>query len=388
MDDKKDQMDEKEKDLGEDELVEKKYDDLLEMSKMQDFTLVENLKFLSVQGVNLQGRPTVMVTGAHITVKKPVTLGQILLYTILMLDPISESGYDLVYIQSGSTSANRPAFSWLKKVYKMLPRKYHKNLKALYIIHPSFWAKTSSKVYFQGVVSPKFWGKVSYLESYIDLFKHISRDQIRLPDIMYRYSPIFGTPLKEVLARPDHSFNGLSVPIVVEQTTQYLIENKGVKLPGIFRFNGDKSDIQKLKKEFDRGESVNWENVKDPHIVAGLLKLYLLELPDPIFPYEIYDALIKSYQSQDRLSEIQSVVKQLPSANKTLLSYLLGLIAAVEVCSSVNNMTASNLSIVFAPELVRTPKERSFEIDQHGPIINSIMKIIIEDQEKFLPLLK
>jgi len=327
-----------------------------------------------------------MIVGANITVSKGVTLGQMLLYTLQLLDPITDKDYTLVYVQSGSTSANRPAFSWLKKVYKMLPKRYHKNLKSLHIIHPSFWVKTSSKVYFQGIVSPKFWAKVSYFENYIEIYKEIARDQIRLPEIVYRCSPIFGAPLGEVLARPDHQ--KMSVPIVVEQCTQYLIEHKATKIPGIFRFNGDKSDMQKLKKEFDRGEPVNWESVKDPHIVAGVLKLYLAELPEPVFSYETYDALVKCHQSQDRVADLQEVVKMQSSASKALLSYLLGVISAVEVSATSNNMNAANLSIVFAPELIRAPKDRLHEADQHAPVINSLVKTIIESQDKFIPLLK
>ena len=64
--------------------------------------------------------------------------------------------------------------------------RYKKNLKALYVVHPSFWVKTSSKVYFQGVISPKFWFKIGYVESYYDIYKYIQRDQIKFPEIVYR----------------------------------------------------------------------------------------------------------------------------------------------------------------------------------------------------------
>jgi len=313
-------------------------------------------------------------------------LGEMLLYALKMLNTVVDSDYVLVYAQSGSASANRPSYGWLKKVYKELPKKYRKNLKALYIVHPTFWLKTSSKVYFQGVVSPKFWSKVSYIEAVYEIYKFMDRNQIKFPDIVYKCSLIFGTPLEEVLSRPDH--DKLAVPIVVEQCVHYLIERKANKIPGIFRFNGNQSEVQKLKKDYNRGENVNLENVQDPHTVASLLKLYLTELPDSLFPKYIYDSLIQAHKSNDRLGELQNVIKSLPKQNKALLSYLLGAIAAVELNSSVNNMTAANLSIVFAPALIQPPKEKLVEASNQGPIINSVMKIIIENHEKLIPLLK
>ena len=53
--------------------------------------------------------------------------------------------------------------------------RYKKNLKALYIINPTFWVKTSSRVYFQPLVNSKFWNKVIYIEvSPEELVKRLS----------------------------------------------------------------------------------------------------------------------------------------------------------------------------------------------------------------------
>jgi len=44
-------------------------------------------------------------------------------------------------------------------------------------------------------------------------------------------------------------------------------------------------------------------------------------------------------------------------------------------------MTSSNLSIVFAPNLVRAPQESLQQAVLHSPIINSIMRTIIESND-------
>ena len=37
--------------------------------------------------------------------------------------------------------------------------------------------------------------------------------------------------------------------------------------------------------------------VNDPHTVAGLLKLYLRSLPDPLFSFSAYDSFISAHRS-------------------------------------------------------------------------------------------
>jgi hypothetical protein len=52
----------------------------------------------------------------------------LLLYAIHLLDPIVSEEYVLIYCNTDATSDNRPAFSWLQKVYGIFNRKYEFNL--------------------------------------------------------------------------------------------------------------------------------------------------------------------------------------------------------------------------------------------------------------------
>lgn len=67
--------------------------------------------------------------------------------------------------------------AWLKGVYDMLPRKYKKNLKKLYILHPTFWVK-SFFFFVRPFISSKFWRKVEYVKSANEVRRHQS-----LPDL-------------------------------------------------------------------------------------------------------------------------------------------------------------------------------------------------------------
>jgi len=134
---------------------------------------------------------------------------------------------------------------------------------------------------------------------------------------------------------------------------------------------------------------VNLSIIDDPHVVAGLLKLYLRELPSPLFPFELYDKLVEAHQNKENtIPMLQTIFKDdLPPANKATLKKLLELLTFIEKNSEENKMTSSNLSIVFAPNLIRSPKESLQQTVMHAPIINSIMRTIIENSDKLIPML-
>jgi len=58
-------------------------------------------------------------------------------YLTHTLDMFVEQDYSLVYFHYGLTSKNKPPLSWLWQAYKAFDRKYKKNLKALYLVHPT-----------------------------------------------------------------------------------------------------------------------------------------------------------------------------------------------------------------------------------------------------------
>lgn len=57
------------------------------------------------------------------------------------LDKFVEQDYSLVYFHYGLTSKNKPTLSWLWQAYREFDRKYKKNLKALYLVHPTSFIK-------------------------------------------------------------------------------------------------------------------------------------------------------------------------------------------------------------------------------------------------------
>jgi len=58
-------------------------------------------------------------------------------YLMYTLDKFVEEDYSLVYFHYGLTNENKPPLSWLWQAYRAFDRKYKKNLKALYLVHPT-----------------------------------------------------------------------------------------------------------------------------------------------------------------------------------------------------------------------------------------------------------
>ncbi|KAF9518998.1 hypothetical protein BS47DRAFT_1370866 [Hydnum rufescens UP504] len=168
--------------------------------------------------------------------------------------------------------------------------------------------------------------------------------------------PTFGVHLAEQMAR-----DGIELPKVVEKCCTAIREN-ALDVVGIYRLSGTTSKIQKLKAAFDRDvdavdlSSPEWTS--DINIVASALKLWFRELPEPLLTFSLYQGFVEAAKIEnDRLRHIRlhERVNDLPDPNYATLKYLMGHLHEVSEHQSINQMTASNLSIVFGPTLLGPP---------------------------------
>ena len=58
----------------------------------------------------------------------------------------------------------------------------------------------------------------------------------------------------------------------------------GLRNEGLFRVNGNARVVEALRAQFDETGDADLCDVDDVMAVAGLLKLYLRELPQPLIP--------------------------------------------------------------------------------------------------------
>lgn len=162
----------------------------------------------------------------------------------------------------------------------------------------------------------------------------------------------FGVSIDDLLRKSD----GCEVPPVVTTIVEFL-EKHGLSHEGIFRISGNYKVVESLKATFDKDGEADLEQVGDVMAVAGLLKLFLRELPDPLIPQNLTAEFIKIHQAQKgdsgSLSEMKSLLEKLPSSNYQLLKYLCKFLVKVSMNEENNKMSSMALSIIFGPNLFR-----------------------------------
>jgi len=155
-------------------------------------------------------------------------------------------------------------------------------------------------------------------------------------------SKVFGVDLKTAVLRSNKQHYLL--PAVVYKCLIFLSQ-RGVSEEGIFRLSGSITDMKKMKEQFDEGSDVNVMLCNNPHTVAGLLKLFLRELPTPLIQAEIEAG------GTDFVASVKSIVDKLSQETKCLLGCLFTLLAKVSQQEDVTKMGVTNLVIVFSPAL-------------------------------------
>jgi len=63
---------------------------------------------------------------------------------------------------------------------------------------------------------------------------------------------------------------------------------------GLFRIPGNNAEIELLKERVEAGEQIDLSKCSEIHVVAGLLKEYFREIPEPVFTFSLYDEIIAS----------------------------------------------------------------------------------------------
>jgi len=161
-----------------------------------------------------------------------------------------------------------------------------------------------------------------------------------------RYSPtvVFGVPLDQV-----KKIN--NVPNVLEETIQYL-EQKGLDEEGILRLAGGANEIKQLKSVYDSGQTPDFAKCSDIQSVAGVMKLYLRELPRPLLLITSgLKTIIDSDESASLSGSLIEELNNIPEVNYYTMKRLFGFLHQVTLHSGKNKMTSSNLAIVFHPTL-------------------------------------
>ncbi|KAJ8251406.1 hypothetical protein GJAV_G00221000 [Gymnothorax javanicus] len=173
--------------------------------------------------------------------------------------------------------------------------------------------------------------------------------QIKAHQEAWVEKPSFGKPLEEHL-----TVSGREIAFPIEACVTMLLEC-GMQEEGLFRVAPSASKLKKLKASLDCGVLDVQEYSADPHAIAGALKSYLRELPEPLMTFDLYDEWIQASNIQDqdkRLQALLAACEKLPPDNINNFRYLIKFLAKLTEYQDANKMTPGNIAIVLGPNLL------------------------------------
>uniref|UniRef100_A0A671XQ16 BCR activator of RhoGEF and GTPase n=1 Tax=Sparus aurata TaxID=8175 RepID=A0A671XQ16_SPAAU len=183
-----------------------------------------------------------------------------------------------------------------------------------------------------------------------------------------KQSGVFGVKINVVTKRERSK-----VPLIVRQCVEE-IERRGMDEVGIYRVSGVATDIQALKAAFDSNNkdvSVMMREM-DVNAIAGTLKLYFRELPEPLFTDELYPNFAGGIALSDSVAKescMLNLLLSLPEPNLVTFLFLLDHLKRITENESVNKMSLHNLATVFGPTLLR-PSEKDSKISNSSQPIS------------------
>uniref|UniRef100_A0A667ZC05 ABR activator of RhoGEF and GTPase n=1 Tax=Myripristis murdjan TaxID=586833 RepID=A0A667ZC05_9TELE len=193
--------------------------------------------------------------------------------------------------------------------------------------------------------------------------KFTSRDLSLKRTPSKKQSGVFGVKINVVTKRERSK-----VPYIVRQCIEE-VEKRGIDEVGIYRISGVATDIQALKTAFDTNTKDILVMLSDMDInaIAGTLKLYFRELPEPLLTDRLYPAFMEGIALSDPAAKencMMHLLRSLPDPNLITFLTLLEHLKRVAEKEPINKMSLHNLATVFGPTLLR-PSESESTKGQH-----------------------
>ncbi|KAK4812191.1 hypothetical protein QYF61_009083 [Mycteria americana] len=188
--------------------------------------------------------------------------------------------------------------------------------------------------------------------------KFTSRDMSLKRTPSKKQTGVFGVKISVVTKRERSK-----VPYIVRQCIEE-VEKRGIEEVGIYRISGVATDIQALKAVFDANNKDILVMLSDMDInaIAGTLKLYFRELPEPLLTDRLYPAFMEGIALSDPAAKencMMHLLRSLPDPNLITFLFLLEHLKRVAEKEPINKMSLHNLATVFGPTLLRPSEGES-----------------------------
>ncbi|KAG7178258.1 SLIT-ROBO Rho GTPase-activating protein 1-like, partial [Homarus americanus] len=200
------------------------------------------------------------------------------------------------------------------------------------------------------------------------------------------------TPQRNLVNKPRRRRIGrnplMGQPKLFGGSLEEYLEATGLHHQGIFRVSGSQVEINNFRESFERMEDplADVTDASDINSVAGVLKLYLRELREPLFPTVFFDQFMEIApleKKHDFVVKMRDVVTSLPRPVFVVMRYLFAFLNHLSEFSDENMMDPYNLAICFGPTLVPIPEDK--DQVQYQNLVNELIKNIIIFSEDIFP---
>ncbi|XP_051887274.1 rho GTPase-activating protein 18-like isoform X2 [Pristis pectinata] len=166
---------------------------------------------------------------------------------------------------------------------------------------------------------------------------------------------LFGVPLTQLVENDQKIVPNTKVPLLLKELLCSL-EDKGLETEGILRISGSLARIKNLQQELESNfyqNNFDWKKVHQ-NDGAGLLKMFIREMPCPLLTTEYVAAFAAVQNITDQVQMIHALnllVLMLPDVYRATLKLLLEFLRKVIEKEQENKMNLWNVSTIIAPNL-------------------------------------
>uniref|UniRef100_A0A8C0B9W9 Rho GTPase activating protein 28 n=1 Tax=Buteo japonicus TaxID=224669 RepID=A0A8C0B9W9_9AVES len=196
-----------------------------------------------------------------------------------------------------------------------------------------------------------------------------------------RENGLFGVPLTILLENDQRKVPGIKVPLIFQKLLLKL-EETGLETEGILRVPGSASRVKNLHQELEAKfyeDTFDWDQVRN-NDAAGLLKMFVRELPSPLFTVEYLPAFITLIKLQ--LQALHLLIMLLPEANRDTAKAFLQFLKKVVANEGKNKMNLWNVSMIVAPNLFIYKGKRANQQEMQAAATTAhIVRLLIRYQD-------
>uniref|UniRef100_A0A1I8ESZ7 Rho-GAP domain-containing protein n=1 Tax=Wuchereria bancrofti TaxID=6293 RepID=A0A1I8ESZ7_WUCBA len=201
-----------------------------------------------------------------------------------------------------------------------------------------------------------------------------------------RRPKLFGGSLDEYVEA-----TGETIPLIITSTIRVLSQF-ALHHQGIFRISGSQIEINIFREAFEKGEDPlrHVVDATDVNSIAGVLKLYLRELRESLFPIFLFDQLTecaKCSNADDFVKQVVPLIQKLSQPTQLVLRYLFAFLNHLSEFSDENMMDPYNLAICFGPTLLPIPEGKD-QVFYHNFVNELVKNLIVYHEQIFSTVLR